>query len=355
MDRRGIATLVLMALVVLAGCSYDTNVYLTPVVEEADPADDGSYELQVTADVDLEGTDGTFSSGRIDGYTLAGERACTARFGDLSEDETRTMVCDSFPSLVVSDTADRNETIPAEEGGAGPDAYDVQTIAKLYYGDDNGTHRFETFTWLPDRRGQFTYEAGHPRPTETTLQTMQCGQWRKQEAGADFSALDGARWLDWEQRPPNTSRTYEVRLKNYTHLQHLDRSDDVPLDQDEYVYSSEEAPPELGQFVRSATGTYGDQHGIDRTTFYAIVSGLADQRVNSTENLSGAMSRIRGTADSYDNTGIDCRTNPPQYEDGRGKGQNAKAFVSDGEDTWVVDVRTRETYSGPAFHNVTEP
>lgn len=147
---------------------------------------------------------------------------------------------------------------------------------------------------------------------------MQCDQWRYQNRGANLSAVGKAPWLSWEKRPPKTNRVYELRFNNYTNTQRMNRTEHALIDQDAKVHSMSEVPPELGQEVRDVDNSWGGINQVNRTAFYGIVSGLANQYLNSTEDLSATMTQINGTVGDYDNTRINCRANPPQHTGSRG-------------------------------------
>lgn len=350
MDRRVLGLLAVVSLGFLAGCSPDTTIYVYPEVNEIQHLADDSYQLNVTVDPDLDNVDTTVSDVTVHGYTLSGEPVCTLEYGSMTGPESRTADCSGFPSLLISDTPDRGDEVSAD-GSA--DSFHIETAAVLFHGDQPDRRDFEPFTRLGDRgRSQIEFGEDGPVPSASALQTMQCLQWRAQRDGADFGLVNDAPWLEWERNPPNTSRSYDMIVWNYTRLRQLDQTDRFDITHDERVYSVDEIPEVLRQHIPTTHVQRGRTPEIDRATFRAILGSLSGRNVTSPDDVSAAFDGIHGPSGQFDNTRIDC-TNTPHHAGKRG--QYGSFFVSDEDVRWVVDIRTEQAVSGPAFHNDTAP
>lgn len=125
MDRRVLATLALVVLVTLAGCPR-VPVSVSPEVDHVESDGDG-YHVQVTVNPGLDDDDGEIPEVSVSGYSLGGERVCSVRFGAVADRETRTLECETLPSLLVADTPERGWLHEASE------RY-VETAATTYRG-----------------------------------------------------------------------------------------------------------------------------------------------------------------------------------------------------------------------------
>lgn len=348
----------LVVLVTLAGCSYDTTILVYPEVEDVASVNGDGYELEVTVDPDVESADATVSDVRLAGYSLHGEQTCSESFGDLSSPETATMRCESFPSLLLVQTPDRGKRVEGDDGllSNRPD-FTVETGALLYSGY-SGSHQFSQVD-VENRgnRGTLTSD-GRLVPTDEMYQTLQCYQWKDQRDGNDFSALDSTPWLDWEQRSPDRSRHYEVSISNYTRRGELNQSSIFDTEFDGPPYNESAVPPLLKSEIRSRDGDWG--RTLNRTEFYSLVHSFAETDVNSTAGFESAARAMRGEYGSYDNTGINCRANPPRYYQNSGginndRGQYVHTSVVVDGSTYQIQLATGQEFSGRAFENVTAP
>ncbi len=349
--------LIVGAMAVVAGCPQASTIDLYPQAGDADRLASGAYRLQFTADVYERGTDVTLSDVRIDGYTISGERVCQAEFGDLSESQTVMQTCDEFPAILLADTSNRGERVPADSA-IGRDSYSIETHVSLYLGRLNGEHRFETVTAVSDglRRAQLTNRSGTISPTQTALQTWQCRQWKRHDEGADLSSLATAPWRDWERQAPNTTRVYELTVWNYTRLREVNRTDRA-IETEPVPYSIDQMPPAVQRAISTQVSRV-ERFDLTRGAFYDTVHQLSTQPANSSTALPAAFDQIRGSSGSYDNVDINCQASLPKYRENQGglnydRGQWVRFLVEDGDLTWALDLRTRQVVSGPAFLNQT--
>lgn len=354
MDRRVLALLALLAVVPLAGCSYDTTIAVTPEVEGVDSDGDG-HRLQVAVDPDLDNVDATVANVRVHGYDLDGELVCSAPFGDLDARATRTLTCERFPSLLVADTSDRGRQVEVDDTSPFNDPPDLTVVSRaaLYRGHGNGSHHFELIVPRTDRNPDFTVADGRVVPTDARYQTMQCRQWRDRRDGRDFDALADAPWLAWERHPPETGHLYTVEISNYSRYAdrgETERFDPAPAGN---TYERSALPDTLVSVLRTADRHRGDPVALEEREFVAVVDGLAESEANATANTSAAMRAIRGRHHVYDNSEIDCHATPPQH--GGERGTSVRTYVAFEGYTYHVVLRTRETVDGNAFENVTAP
>lgn len=351
MDRRLLALLGLLTLVLLAGCSYDTTIAVLPEVDRVDASDDG-HRLEVTVDPDLGNVDEVVSEVEVSGYALDGERVCSATYGDVAHRKTRTLECETFPSLLVADTPDRGKNVePADESPlSGRPPYTIVPMAALYQGRGNGSHHFGLAAWVDDPSPEFDVTDGRAVPTAEGLQTMQCRQWRHRQDGRDFSTLADAPWRGWELRDGGTDRYYRIAVTNYSsHLRRggTDRLEGVPGDD---TYAESELPPRLRMDVRVPDHRRASPRAAD---FNAVVDGLSSARVNASENVTAAMRGIRGRYVAEEAVQVYCDPSPPQQSGHRR--EYVETFATYEGDTYRVHVETGETLEGNAFRNVTAP
>lgn len=344
MSRKVLALAGIAALVFLSGCSYDTTLEVAPEIGDIESTGADQYRVDVTATLDSS-VDRTFSDVRVHGYSLTGERVCTARYGDIASSESKTMTCERFPTLIVSDTGDRGKTVESS-GLFSSRTYTVTGIAVQYMGKGpNGSHSYGTLEVVDGRPRKFDTERSELVPTGETLSTLKCMQWRRDRDGANYSVIRDRPWFEWEQRPPETNRTYRILFRNYTKMERYNRTDQVDIDPETPVHSIRSIHPAVRRTLQSTA--YPRSNTINQTTFYEVIGNLSGQRVDSGTDLSTALQEIPGLAGEYENAAIDCYANPPRYD--YDNGQWVKLFVNDGETTWLVHVRTEEHYSGRAF------
>lgn len=349
MDRRLLATVGLVALVLLAGCSYNTTIAVLPEVDRVGSSE-GVHEVQVTVNPNLGNVDENVSDVVVNGYSLEGERVCSADFGDIADRETRTLECEAFPSLLVADTPDRGEDVePASDSllSSRP-PYTIVPMASLYRGHWNGSHQFDLAAWLENRTPEFNITDGRAVPTDGTLQTMQCRQWRQQRDGRDFSALADAPWLEWELRTLEGEQDYSIGVSNYSRHQQQGRTDRFDLERAGNTTAESDVPTPLAmriwrKNVHSASSL--------RSNFHEVVDGLSRAEVNASENVTAAMRGIEGRYRSHEDTRIDCRATPSRQSGERR--ETVETFVSLDGYTYFVRLKRIERFEGDAFENVT--
>lgn len=351
MDRRLLATVGLVALVALAGCSYDTTIAVLPEVDQVESSGD-AYRLQVTVNPDLGNVDEIVDDVEVNGYTLDGERVCSAEFGDVADRKNRTLECEAFPSLLVADTPDRGKEVGVESDSPLSDPPDMTIVpmASLYRGHWNGSHRFDVTEWLEGRTPGYNITDGRAVPTAGILQTMQCRQWRYQRDGRGFSALEDAPWLEWELRTIEGGQNYRIAVANYSRHERQGWTDRFEIDPEGNTYAESDVPTPLAMRIwRKNMHSSSSLQGEFRET----VDGLSSAEVNASENLTAAMRGIRGRYERNVDTRVDCGPRPPRQSGERR--ETVETFVSVDGYTYYVRLKRTEAFEGDAFENVTAP
>lgn len=325
MKRQLAALGALLFVFALAGCS-GAPFGLTPDVVEASPGDDGQY--RVTLSVTNDGGE-RFHDVAVHGYALTGDRVCTARFGDVDEGTAReTTTCESFPSLLVPDAREMSRADFEDYDGWGYVEHDVM----LYYGYDD-SHQFERFTRRyadarPDEIGR------ELPPNESVFRTAKCTQWAE---GENLEAIGARPWLEWEQRPPNTSMSYGIEVENAS-----DGSGE------RYVYPESVATTGMVRAVRETQrdDRFDPSITVNETEFYDAVTALSGQRVSNRSEIGDAERSIEGSVRKWDSKSIDCWTAPPQHSGTTG--HSVEVFVRYDGTVWRLELSVKERYSGPA-------
>lgn len=351
MDRRVLATVGVVALVLLAGCSYDTTIAVLPEVEQVESTGD-AHELRVTVDPDLGNVDEIVSDVRVSGYSLDGERVCSADFGDVADRETRTLECDAFPTLLVADTPDRGTEVEVESDSPfhSRPPYTIVPMATLYRGHVNGTHQFDLAAWVDEPSREFDITDGRAVPTDEKLQSVQCRQWRQHRDGRNFSALGDAPWRAWELRESGTDRSYRLAVSNYSKRAERGQTDQFDLEPEGSTYAESDLPKRLRLTLQVGEHSRAPTFG---TRFTDVVDGLSGAEVNASENVTAAMRGIDGRYGTYEDRRVDCGPTPPQQTGDRG--EYVETYASYGGHVYHVRLETGETIEGNAFRNVTAP
>lgn len=352
MDRRTLAALSLLLLVALTGCSYDTDIYVSPEVEDVDSGDGPGYTLTVTVDVEENDVaDLAIADVTLNAYSLDGDRLCSEPYGDISGSATRTVRCQAFPSLLVVDTPDRGREIDV---GDRPNRV-IKTGSVLYRGRLNGSHRFGYSEYaFRDREHSdpaLADERLEPGPEEYLI--LQCQQWTAQADGATFETVENASWLAWNTTTPTRKRSYKLRVINYTRLRETNRTDRVNLNPQGNTYTGSDIPPRLRGELRDLPNDGSTRRSLSNHTFRPILEALARTDVTTTETILRAMRNVKGAAHTFDDTTIRCWGNPPKYDGAHGSYVNT--FVAYNGTTYHIQLRTKTSISGRAFENVTAP
>lgn len=278
----------------LAGCPKVASTTVTPVVEDISETNDGQYRAQITASVSSLGDDEELPDVRVVGYSLDGSEVCAADFGTLDDSASRTITCDSFPSLFVAQTPAAQRT--PDQNGFAPDP-GVDTDASRYVGSTNGSHKFRSFrTHLRavDR------QSGVKEPTTELFQREQCMQWRARADGGNFSVLGDAPWLTvTDAETVNT--THQVTLSPGTPPQNTT------------VYNSSEMPPVVADAVEETVGQ-NRTSTLTNATFDNSLRSLTDRPVDSWTRRGRVLARLPGVTVTETTLDIECQPAPPMYE-----------------------------------------
>lgn len=351
MDRRVLATVGLVALVLLAGCSYDTTIAVLPDVDRVETTESG-HEVRVTVNPDLENVDEIVDDVEVTGYALDGERVCSTDFGDVADRETRTLECERFPSLLVADTPDRGKEVESADDSplSSRPPYTVVPIASLYRGHRNGSHQFDLAAWVEEGDREFEVTDGRAVPTDGTLQTMKCRQWRFQREGRNLSVLGDAPWLEWERRAGGTDRSYRLAVSNYSRHAQRGETDRFDLDPEGNTYAESELPKRVRLILQNPQYNRPETY---EGRFHDVVDGLSRAEVNASENLTDAMRGIDGRYRIDENVRLNCEATPPR-QSGR-RSQSVETYAAYDGSVYHLRLRTEATLRGNAFENVTAP
>lgn len=328
MRRRHAALLALGALVFLAGCS-GTSGGLDPGVAhvESGPGETYFITFSVTNDVSE-----PFHDVIVYGYTLEGERVCTASFGTVQEGSaTAETTCSRFPSLLVPEAAEMNESDFAEWNRWGPLEHKVD----LYRGYESGHHQFRELTV---RRGDaYGNEVGMALPPdERILSAAKCKQWT---GDGDFSAIGDRPWLEEERRPPETTTTYGVRVENGT-TRGFDRNDTYPVDG--------LTPAMAGALREVRTTNQSDAYrDLNETEYRRAIASLSNQSIGPNESVADAVAQVDGSVRRLDQSGVECWADPPVYEGWNGT--IVTVHVEEDGQFWSITLLDRTRYAGPAL------
>lgn len=344
--RRLVATVGLVVLVALAGCSYDDTIGVRPVVDAVEPTGSDEYRMTVTVAVDNV-DDTTFSDVRVSGYSIDGERLCSMAVGDIASNATREMTCPEPPSLLLAETADMNETV--QGGGLASYTYTVEGTATLYVGLTRRGHEYDYFTSLPDRFGPIRYRDDRPTVTDGGRRLAYCRQWRSSLHGADFSALGGTAWNSWEYRQPETERFFGAVVENESYYDRTGYGDRVQVGPNPPVVAVDDLPPSLRRIVEDGGFTDDTRPArLDQRSFDGLLANVTGRSVESTADRTAAMRTMTGSYERYNRTWIDCSRPVPTHI-GR-RGETAAFLVDAGDTTFAVELETGERYRGPAVN-----
>ena len=324
MRRKALPLLALLLVMLLAGC-ISANEGLEPEVVDVSNPEGDTYRL--TVDMTNE-HDGTFHDVTLYGYTLNGERVCSAEYGNVTDaTKTRTMTCTEFPSLLVPDAEELSE----DDFDENPPEGGVSHAVKLYRGY-NGSHQFEWFAQRTASPGTKTIGRSLP-PDEEVLAAGRCTQWAR---GEDLSAIGDSPWLDWERHPPRTTTGYSLTVRNVTESR------------DQYGYTAADVPERtVGRLETvSATNESSRSYELNESGYLEEVSVLADTAISNRSAVADIRDRIDGDVTRHDNTRIACWADRPKHV-----GETSyriEVYVRYDGEIWLLELTGTEEHSGPA-------
>jgi hypothetical protein len=327
-----ISLLGLVAIVVFAfyaapicACSPSSQWLEPEVLDVSNPGGE-TYRMTVNMSSRF---DTAFHGVKLYGYTLAGDRVCSASYGNVSNtSKSRTMACSAFPSLLVPDA----QELARNDFDQDPPLGSVKHQVKLYHGY-NGTHRFKQFTKRRARDDRESIGRSLP-PNERVLFAAKCTQWAR---GGNLSAIGDKPWHDWERRPPKTNtRYYLVAYEDTTNR----RTDD-------YVYPPANVSERTASRLKRLSANNDDgTYDLNESEFLNEVSALADTTVSNRSAISDVADRINGDVSHYDKASIDCWRTPPQYDGETGYSVGVYARYDD--HVWLLKLTGETELSGLA-------
>lgn len=360
MRRQALVALVLVAMVLLAGCGEVSEVAVDPTGRVAKTVDDGGdrdYRVELGADVSASKADVVARGVTVHGYATDGTEVCRADVGDVAtatflgirEDghASATTRCDVVPS-VLTVTFDG---LGASDDGSLLFPMKLTLGTGVYVGQGNGTsvlgvqlrpgpHRYEDGTARTKRVSSTSPPArANATPDDGLLRYAKCRQY---DSDLDLSAVpDPSPWTEGDPDPPTVTEWYDVRLQSKS-----------PLDDEESNYEKRDLD-QLSPALREAILDLRQGPEDPADDYVEAVRNLTDEQVVATHDslTDGSATSVEdvplGDEDSQnagadDDRRIDCSAG--RY---RGDAVEWKTYRIEVDGTyWEVTIRHHTDWSG---------